>query len=266
MEWVCFFNKISTIDDANIELLCFENRTETFFLSVITVEQSEVIDIQSTLKVNKATGPDRISHRMLRKTSKASSLPICKLFNLSLKINTYPALWKIAHVMPIFKKGDKSQLGNCRPISLISCVGKSLERILYENVYNHLPENSHVYKYQSGFLPGHWTVYHLIESIHHRGLALENHEINCQLFCDISKAFDRGWHRGLILKLKNMVFGAICYNGLKAIKLTNRSQQVGINDSLSCPKHIHAGAPQGSVLGPFLFLIFINDIADSTEG
>ena len=131
-----YFCKISTIDDTDVELPRFENRTESF-LSDITVEQSEIIDILSILKVNKATGPDEISHRMLRQTSKTISLPLCKLFNLSLKTNTYPALWKIAHVMPVFKKGDKSQLGNYRPISLVSCVGKSFETILFKNVYNY---------------------------------------------------------------------------------------------------------------------------------
>ena len=159
-----YFCKISTIDDADVELPRSENRTETF-LSDITVEQSEVIDMLSILKVYKATGPDGISHRMLRQTSKTISLPLCKLFNLSLKTNTYPALWKIAHVMPVFKKGDKFQPCNYRPISLISCIGKSFERILFKNVYNHLIENSLVYKYQSGFLPGHSTVHHLIESM-----------------------------------------------------------------------------------------------------
>ena len=118
---------------------------------------------------------------MLRQTSKTISLPLCILFNVSLKRNTYPALWKIAHVMPIFKKGDNSQPGNYRPISLISCTGKSFEMILFKNVHNHLIENSLVYKYQSRFLPDHSAVHHLIENIHHKCLALENHEKTVKL-------------------------------------------------------------------------------------
>ena len=249
-----YFCKISTIDDADVELRRFENRTETF-LPVISVEQSEVIDSLSILKVNKATGPDGISHRMLRQTSKTIFLPLCNLFNLSLKTNTYPALWKIAHVMPVFKKGYKSQTNFFNQLRW--------KVILFKNVYNHLIENSLVYKYQSGFLPGHSTVHHLIESIHHTYLSLENHEINCQIFCDISKAFDRVWHRGLILKLKKYGIRGDLLQWFESY-LTNRSQQVRINDSLSFPKHTNAGVPQGSVLGPFF--IYINDLANSLEG
>ena len=196
-----YFCSISTIDDLNIELPVFENRTE-ISLSHIVITQSEVTDILNTLKVNKATGPDGISHRMLKNCSISLAIPLCLLFNLSLRLHTYPSLWKLAHVTPIFKKGDKSVASNYRPISLISCVGKSFERILFKHVYNHLDSNSLIYKYQSGFLPGHSTVHHLIESIHNTCLALENFETSCQVFCDISKAFDRVWHRGLLLKME----------------------------------------------------------------
>ena len=135
---------------------------------------------------------------MLKNTSGSIATALCKLFNLSLKTNSFPSSWKLAHVMPFFKKGDKSHASNYRPISLISCVGKTFERIIIKHVYNHLISNSLIYQYQSGFLPGHSTVQHLIELIHHTCLALEKYEINCQIFCDISKAFVRVWHRGLL--------------------------------------------------------------------
>ena len=156
-------------------------------------------------------------------------------------------------------------MSNYRPISLISCVGKSFERIVFKNVYNHLMANSLIYKFQSGFLPGHSTVHHLIEVIHHTCLALENYETTCQIFCDISKAFDRVWHRGLILKLeKKGIHGNLL--AWFANYLFNRSQSVCVDGTYSSKQYITAGVPQGSVLGPMLFLIYINDISEDLTG
>ena len=259
-----YFCSISTIDDSNVELPAFRNRTDSS-LSNIIIQISDVTDVLGILKVNKASGPDGISHRMLKYTCRTVAVPLCKLFNLSIQLHAYPDLWKIAHVMPIFKKGDKSLPSNYRPISLVSCVGKAFERVVYRSVYNHLVDHSLIYKYQSGFLPGHSTVHHLIELLHHTCTALENHQINCQVFCNISKAFDRVWHKGLILKLEkygingNLLLWFMDY-------LFNRSQKVFLNETFSKQRTINAGVPQGSVLGPLLFLIYINDISDELTG
>ena len=110
-----------------------------------------------------------------------------------------------------------------------------------------------IYKFQSGFLPGHSTVHHLIEVIHHTCLALENYE-TCQFFCDISKAFDRVWHCGLILKLEKYgIHGNLLV--WFANYLFNRSQSVCVDGTYSSKQYITAGVPQGLVLGPMLFLI-----------
>ena len=103
--------------------------------------------------------------------------------------------------MPIFKKDDKSDPSNCRPISLLSCVGKVMERVVY--IYNHIIDNSLLYQYQSGVLHGHSTVYQLIEIYEKVCNHLDDRLSNFLIFCDISKAFDRAWHRGLIDKLKS---------------------------------------------------------------
>ncbi len=159
------------------------------------------------------------------------------------------------------KKGDRDQSCNYRPISLISCIGKVMERIVFKHIYNHLHFNNLIYKQQSGFLPGHSTVYQLIDIYNQICQSIDNTQYTCIVFCDISKAFDRVWHAGLLLKLEqNGIEGAL----LDWIQnyLSSRSQKVFVGQSYSDTKLIKAGVPQGSVLGPLLFLIYVNDIAD----
>ena len=190
---------------------------------------------------------------------------LTKSFNFSLRLHVYPSLWKSANVMPLFKKGDKSEGGNYRPVSLISCLGKAFERIIFKHVYNHIAEHSLLFEYQSGFLPGHSTVHHLLEVVHQTCTAFENYETSCHVFCDISKAFDRVWHKGLILKLE---YYGIIGNLLLWFKdySSNRHQKVFINGVYSSEKPVSASVPQGSVLDPLLFLIYINDITDNLTG
>ena len=139
-----YFCGISSIDESNLALPNFDKRTNAV-MPDIKILQSEVVDVLRILKVNKASGPDGISHRMLKNTSQTISVPLTKLFDLSLRLHAYPSLWKSANVMPLFKKGDKSEVGNYRPVSLISCVGKAFERIIFKHVYNHIAKHSLLY-------------------------------------------------------------------------------------------------------------------------
>ena len=256
-----YFASISTINDENVCLpnLCLHTQNKLSDFSFTTADIEEYI---RNLNVNKASGPDLISHKMLKECSLTISRPLHILFTRSLNEGIFPDSWKIAQVTPIFKKGDKSLPSNYRPVSLLSCCGKLFERIIFKHTYNFLLDNNLLYKYQSGFLPNHSTVYQLIDIYHHICQALDQSQVSCMVFCDISKAFDRVWHKGLLFKLmQNGVSGKLL-NWFKNY-LCSRQQKTVVQSAVSEMKTISAGVPQGSVLGPLLFLIYVNDITDS---
>ena len=199
---------------------------------------------------------------MLKSVADQVSKPLAILFNRSISEGVFPNLWKLANVIPIYKKGDKTSVTNYRPVFLLSCCGKLLERIIFKHMYNFFLENNLLYKYQSGFLPKHSTTFQLVDIYHHICQSFDNKQFSCMVFCDISKAFDRVWHKGLLFKLRqNGIEGTL----LKWLSnyLSNRSQKVVLQSATSSSKQITAGVPQGSVLGPLLFLIYVNDITDS---
>ena len=255
-----YFCSISNIDETSVPLPQFEDRSPTD-LQEILISKEEIEDIIKNLDSKKAKGPDNISHSLLKLISSEISIPLEILFNRSLNEGCFPNMWKLAHVIPIFKKGDKSLPSNYRPISLLSCVGKIFERVVFKHMYNYLHTNNLIYKYQSGFIPGHSTVHQLIEIYNSICLSLDSHEHYCITFCDISKAFDRVWIKGLLLKLEKYGFTGKLHSWLSSY-LTSRKIKVVLNNAISSEGDITAGVPQGSVLGPLLFLVYVNDIAD----
>ena len=165
---------------------------------------------------------------------------------------SFPDFWKCPNVFPLYKKGDKSVLSNYRPVSLLSGVGKLLERIVFKNIYNFLHENNLLYRLQSGFLPNNSTTFQLIDIYQHICQTFDNSQYSCMIFCDISKAFDRVWHKGLIFKLKQHGISGLLLDWLTDY-LNNRSQKVVSRSCVSSAMNTNAGVPQDLCWGLFCF-------------
>ena len=221
-----------------------------------TIKKDEIISLIRKINPNKAIGSDGISGQMLLLCDESVILPLQIIFTNILSTSIYPDMWKLANVTPIFKKGDKQLIKNYRPISLLPICGKILENIIFKNLYSYLHTNNLITKNQSGFRPGDSTtnqLLYLLDEIHQAFDSTKSLEVRT-VFLDISKAFDKVWHDGLIFKLEQ---NGISGNLLKLLQnyLRNRKQRVVQNGSHSDYSSIESGVPQDSVLGPLLFLV-----------
>ena len=262
----CFNDYFATIGSKLAENITENGADPLGFVSPIkndfcfkNINVSELSDTLAQIKTKKSLGIDGISIKLLKAAGDIILDSLGTIFNLSLQTGIYPDDWKLAKVSPIFKDGVKTECGNYRPISVISTIAKLFEKLVCNQLKTYMMNNNIITKNQSGFREHHSTETALLDLTNDWLHNMDNGLLNGVLFLDFKKAFDSVNHNILLSKLE--LYG-IRGTSLKWFRsyLSNRKQICSINGKQSDVNDLKCGVPQGSNLGPFLFLLYINDL------
>ena len=240
----------------------FNIQDKNFTIKPVTYDC--VLNLLKKINPNKSVGIDNLGGRFLRDGAKVFAKSLTQIFNLSIKKSVFPDKCKIAKLKPLYKKGSKMEPKNYRPISLLPLVSKIFEKIVHYQTQDYLDTHKILYKYQSGFRTKHSTDTCLTLLNNEMLNGIDNGYLTGMIFIDLQKAFDTIDHDIFLMKLRCIGFSNSTILWYRSY-LENRTFQVNIENDYSNLGKLNCGVPQGSILGPLIFLIYVNDMPQAVD-
>ena len=257
-----FHDIVTDLDRPSILCCPFGPPVENAFSCFSPVTQLKVLQVLSTLDVTKAAGPDSIPTSIIKSLAPELSPGLANLFNHMLQSGSLPEQFRMAYVTPVHKKGNPATASNYRPISLLPILSKVLERLVFDQLTTYIennPELEILPKQQFAYRRGHSTEDALTLAVDHWSRSIDRGQQTAVCFVDMSKAFDRVSHQLLLQELHSCGITSVALEWFREY-LSNRTQAVRVGNDIATTVQVTRGVPQGSVLGPLLYSIYVRSI------